>query len=104
MERAMPRLNSGLAVLLMVAAGVVADLPSARADDEPSEQERAEQYAREGVERLLRALDLLIESIPQYEMPVIDENGDIIIRRRRGPVPDQPRPSPEEPEADRTDT
>ena len=100
----MTRVNGGLAVVLLVAAGSAAGIPSAWAEDEPSQEEKAEQYAREGVDRLLRALDLLMESIPQYEMPVIDDNGDIIIRRRRGPVPHQPPAAPGDPEVDRTDT
>jgi len=49
----------------------------------------------------MRALELMIDSIPQYEMPEIEENGDIIIRRKRQaphPKPDQPRT----PEIDQT--
>ncbi len=36
----------------------------------------------------MRALEALIDSIPQYEMPEINEHGDIIIRRKRPPAPD----------------
>ncbi len=61
-------------------------------DDSPSEM------AREGVEKLMRALSLLVESIPQYEMPEVLENGDIIIRRK------SPESRPEEPEIDETAT
>ena len=68
--------------------------------------EDAEGLAREGVEKLLRALELLLQSIPQYEAPVINENGDIIIRRRnprpeRGPDREPPM-VPEEPVETRT--
>ena len=61
-------------------------------DDSPSEM------AREGVEKLMRALSLLVESIPQYELPEVLENGDIIIRRKN------PETRPEEPEIDETAT
>ena len=45
-------------------------------------QERSpEELAREGLAKLLSALDLFIGSIPQYETPEILPNGDIIIRR-----------------------
>jgi len=56
----------------------------------------AETVVREGVERLMRALDLLIGSIPQFEAPEINEDGDIIIRRKRpsedGAPDDAPAP------------
>jgi hypothetical protein len=54
---------------------------------------RAENMAREAIEQLMRALGLMIDSIPQYELPVIEENGDIIIRRKRR----APRPEPDQP-------
>jgi len=82
----------------------LATAPGVGAADEPNQRERAEEFARQGVERLMQALDLLIESIPQYEMPFVDENGDIIIRRRRDVGPDEPDPGTRAPEADSTDT
>lgn len=78
--------------------------PGVGAADEPNQRERAEEFARQGVERLMQALDLLIDSIPQYEMPFIDENGDIIIRRRRDVEPEEPAPGTSAPEAESTDT
>ncbi len=47
--------------------------------------------AREGMERIVEALRLLIDQIPQYEAPEILDNGDIIIRRRR---PEEEKPEP----------
>ncbi|MEX0582754.1 MAG: hypothetical protein WD185_03710 [Sneathiella sp.] len=38
--------------------------------------------AIEGITRLMDALGAFIASIPQYEAPVMNENGDIIIRRK----------------------
>lgn len=55
--------------------------------------------AREGLERMMRALRLLVESIPQYELPEVLDNGDIIIRRKHGD--DTPA---DEPEIDETAT
>jgi len=78
--------------------------PGMGAADEPSQRERAEEFARQGVERLMQALDLLIESIPQYELPFVDENGDIIIRRRQDAGPEDSVPKSRVPEADSTDT
>ena len=68
--------------------------------EEPSEETPPGTLAREGVERLMRALNAFIEMIPQYEMPEIDENGDIIIRRKREP---EAQPEPDE-EDDQTST
>jgi len=51
-----------------------------------AEQERdetPEQLMREGMERMLRAMELLIEMVPQYEPPELTPEGDIIIRRKR---------------------
>ncbi len=59
---------------------------------------RAEDMAREAIEQLMRALELMIDSIPQYELPQIEENGDIIIRRKRR----TPRPEPGVPEVEET--
>ena len=64
----------------------------------------AEEVAREGVERLMRALNLLMGSIPQFEAPEINEDGDIVVRRKRPSedgAPDE-APAPEEVEETRT--
>jgi hypothetical protein len=62
------------ALVLMAAAP-----PSRAAEEAPA------QLALEGVARLLEALQLFIDSLPQYEAPYINEDGDIIIRRKRAP-------------------
>jgi hypothetical protein len=65
------------------------------------ERGRAEDMAREAIEQLMRALELMLDTIPQYELPQIMENGDIIIRRKhRAPRP-EPNP-PGAPEFDET--
>jgi len=78
----------GLTLALILAAPVAA--PAAE-EPPPSEQPPSSDdpgaLARDGLERLLRALEAVIHSIPQYEMPEINENGDIIIRRKRHPDP-----------------
>ncbi len=57
--------------------------------------ERAEDILRQATEALLQTLHGIVAAIPQYEAPVIDENGDIIIRRKRPPDV-QPPPDPDE--------
>jgi hypothetical protein len=66
----------------------------AAGEEEPGE------LAREGMERMLRAIELMIEMIPQYELPEVLENGDIIIRRKNPPANEDE----EEPEVDETRT
>lgn len=41
-----------------------------------------ERLAREGAEKFVEALEILIERMPRYELPEITDDGDIIIRRR----------------------
>ena len=99
----MTRKNGGLMAASLIAISLALPL-GANAAEEPSQRERAEAFARQGMERLMQALDLLMESIPQYELPSVEENGDIIIRRRRGAEPEEPAPNSDVPEVDSTDT
>jgi len=48
-----------------------------------AEEKGADELAVEGLEKLINALSVFIDSIPQYEAPEILENGDIIIRRKQ---------------------
>ncbi len=83
----------GLGLSLAPLAAVAEDTPPGAApQDTPGE------VAREGLEQMMRALRLLVESIPQYELPEVLDNGDIIIRRKN------PKPESEEPEFDETAT
>jgi hypothetical protein len=58
------------------------------------------ELAREGLAKMLQALNKLIESVPQFEMPEMTENGDIIIRRRQpeSTHPATPAQAPEQSE------
>jgi hypothetical protein len=87
------RINLAAAVIAAFAT-LAGPLPAFAAEEEtPSE------LAREGMERMLRAIELMIEMIPQYEVPEVLENGDIIIRRKNPPPV-----SDEEEEVDETRT
>ena len=52
-------------------------------------QEQASDLADQGMKKLIQALQLMIMNIPQYEPPIINKYGDIIIRRKN---PHKPRP------------
>ncbi|NIA70191.1 hypothetical protein HBA54_16410 [Pelagibius litoralis] len=90
---------AALAAVLLT-GGLVIFPCSAVLADEPKGEETPGYLAREGIEQMMRAMRLLVDSIPQYELPEMLDNGDIIIRRKD---PQKPR-RPEEPEVDETAT
>ena len=57
--------------------------PVAMADDEtaPETDQNPAVLAEEAAEKLMLALELMLMAIPQYAMPEIMDNGDIVIRR-----------------------
>jgi len=65
--------------------------PSLAADDKD-----AGDLAVEGLTRLMDALKLFVDAIPQYEAPEILENGDIIIRKKNKDSEDEEAPKTEE--------
>ena len=90
-----PLIIGSFCLALLLTAGA----PGPALADPQSDRERAQEMAREAIEQLLRALELMIESIPQYELPEVNEDGDIIIRRKRRQereTPGEPEPEPEE--------
>ena len=71
-----------------------AQSPNAPGTQEPSGTE----LTLEGLGKLMLGLQRMVEELPRYNLPEINENGDIIIRRIDPHVnPEQPRPpvSPE---------
>ena len=87
-------------VALFLSLALASAGPSPVLADEHGDGPGAGEMAREGIERLLRALEAIIDMIPQYEMPEINEDGDIIIRRKRDPEP----PPEDDPDIDETQT
>lgn len=68
-------LTTGLASLLLCAG------QAARADDQGKDWQDQFQFRLEGFDKLMQGMDDLLRSIPRYQAPIIDDNGDIIIRR-----------------------
>ena len=72
-------------ILLMVTmlAPPLLELPAgaARADSLQDSTAEAERLAGEALTKIMRALNLLADSVPQYAAPEVLPNGDIIIRR-----------------------
>ena len=91
-----------LALGFSVLAGAAGPAP-VLAQDAPNADE-AERLAREGLDRILQALGLLLQTIPQYAPPEVQPNGDILIRRLNPKAPEETAPDqPEETNEDGTD-
>ncbi len=73
----------------VVALFLVLAMPAAADDDFLPE-------AEEALQRLLSLLEVITGSIPQYELPQVLENGDIIIRRVQPEPGDDPDEAPED--------
>lgn len=72
-------LMSGLATVPALAQNDQA--PGDNAPESASSESAPEEMAREGVDLLLRALRGFLDSVPQYGLPRIEKNGDIVIPR-----------------------
>lgn len=94
----LPAILLGGALLLAAPATGGAGAQAEDAQPGKPPQDSPGDMAREGLEQMMQALRLLVERIPQYELPEVLENGDIIIRRKN------PKPESEEPEFDKTAT
>jgi hypothetical protein len=86
-----------LAALIGGAAG-----PSAASDQTicldreklASDMRQAGERIRQGLEKALGTIDTALRTMPRYELPTLDEDGNIIIRRKppgpAGSEPDRP--------------
>ena len=77
------------ALAALVALALASPAIAAAGNTPPSVQERAEKAFKEGAEQILRALRMLILAVPQYEMPEVLDNGDIILRRKHPAPPEE---------------
>ncbi len=93
MSRLLKTIGAAAIVVSLAAAPGFAQQPTAT----DSDKQRFEESLRKGIERVLRALEALAGSVPLYEMPEIQKNGDILIRRKN------PRPAPKPAKPDRDD-
>jgi len=78
--------------VLAVLGPFVAGITPAQAQSGPDYGAENPKELFEGATRMaMKALELLIKTLPQYEPPVVLKNGDILIRRKRAnDGPDQP--------------
>lgn len=71
-------------------------------DGQPNEQNDPGALAREGAQRIIQALEGLLQIIPQYGMPRIEDDGDIVIPRLNPQSEDKSAPK-DAPESDGKD-
>jgi hypothetical protein len=87
-------ITAAFAAFLLIAGRSGAE-PMARAEDPDRQVERE---FKEGLEKILRAFDLMLRSVPQYAKPEVLENGDIVIRRKPPRPPARQAPPSLDPE------
>ena len=90
-----------LSVAAILALPVLAPVSAPALAEEPQDPDDPGSLALDGIEQLMRALEAVVDMIPQYEMPEINEDGDIIIRRKRDV---DPRPEADDEEPSQTQT
>lgn len=73
-------MRTRFSILLMVTLLAV-PMGAARADSLQDSTAEAERLAGEALTKIMRALNLMVDSVPQYAAPEVLPNGDIIIRR-----------------------
>jgi hypothetical protein len=78
-DRRLSAVTAGLLLTILVAA-------PAAADDSPTmPPPEASELALEGVGKLMRALELFMQSSPTYGQPFVDDDGNIVIPRLNDP-------------------
>lgn len=66
---------------LLAISLLTAPIAAVSADSLQDNAAEAEQLANEALAKMMKALDLLIMTVPRYAAPEVLPNGDIIIRR-----------------------
>lgn len=84
--------RSAAAVLVVFTLADIASLPARAQQKSPADE--AAEAASQALSRIMKALGSVMQSIPQYEAPEIQPNGDILIRRKNTPAPKPAEPPP----------
>lgn len=94
----MRRIAATFIVLTLGSGVALAQTPTS--PPPPTLEQQADEAARamrDALERAMRLFDGVLGSIPQYEMPEVLPNGDIIIRRIPPAAPAPPQRPPQRP-------
>ncbi|MEX2644113.1 MAG: hypothetical protein WD270_11705 [Acetobacterales bacterium] len=96
-------LTAALLAALTLPAMTVAAVAQTPERPAPDQSRDPAEMAEEAARQLIQALQLFFSRIPQYELPEMLPNGDIIIRRINPPEEREPEPEPEPDEPERAD-
>jgi hypothetical protein len=89
----MPLAASAIAALMLLAPIVGhASEPTEPSSGFTEDMQRAAELMRQGLNKALGSVETLLRAVPRYELPQMNDNGDIIIRRKR---PDGPSADPD---------
>lgn len=87
----MAKVLSGLLLIGLIAFTGTAPA----AEPPPPEKGVPSELLKEGTQQILKAFELFLQAIPQYEAPEVLDNGDIIIRRKHPErIPRDPKKKP----------
>jgi hypothetical protein len=87
----MPRLAYLFTVLVLALPAHAASPSDPVSPQDTEEWQRAEQNAREALDKLMRSFDLLLQTMP-YGAPRVDDDGNIVIPRQHPhPLPPNDR-------------
>jgi hypothetical protein len=84
-----------LPILVLAASLVLASPLTAQTPPPPPQADSPEAIAREGLAKLLQALKLFVDNLPNYAAPEIDAEGNIVIRRLNPPSARRGAPPPD---------
>jgi len=80
-----------LRIMMLSVAAVLVTSPTFAETGRPSEPSATE-LTMEGLEKLMRGIQRMVEDLPRYDLPEITSNGDIILRRIDPPRDEQRHP------------
>jgi hypothetical protein len=78
-----------LSALLLATVSPVRAAPDGKegpAERFDREMRQAQELLRQGLDRMAQSVETLMRAMPRYEMPTMNENGDIIIKRKKRPA------------------
>jgi hypothetical protein len=79
-------------LMLAPALAIALTAGPAMAQQRDQKEQGLEETARSAIESLMDVMRTVIDKIPMYEAPMILDNGDILIKRKRPEDAPQPKP------------
>src|SRR5271156_4034386 len=76
-----------VSALLLLAPAARAAEPTAPSQGFTEDMQKDAQLMRQSLSKALGSVETLLRPVPQCDLPRMDENGDIVIRRKRRSAP-----------------